>query len=185
MDHQPFEDWLLNDDRLTAGEEWELNLHLRGCQQCAALANANRVLRAAPMTVPPVGFALRFQGKLVAERKAKRIRNIVGLAMILAIGLGVILLLAPAYMTEISSSPTQLAVTWSTRLVYIGLALRSMSQTGNIFADVTALIPSNVWVLSFAALAGGGFLWFSSSRKFTRFLEMRGRSHSTASGDQQ
>lgn len=185
MDHQPFEDWLLNDERLTAGEEWELNLHLRSCAQCAILARANRALRAAPMSRPPTGFTLRFQEKLAAERKAHRIRNIVGLAMILAVGLGVILLLAPVYMSEVSTSPTQLMVAWSTRLVYLGLALRSMSQTGNMFIDIFSLIPSNIWLLSFAALTGGGFFVFSSSKRFTRFLETRERKRSAASGNQQ
>jgi hypothetical protein len=183
MNHQPFEDWLLNDERLTAGEEWELNLHLRGCTQCAKLAHTNRVLRAAPTSTPPAGFVLRFQEKLIAERKAKRIRNMLGLTLILVVGLGVILLLVPAYMTEISTSPTQLAVTWSTRLVYIGLTLRSIAQTGNLFADLTAIVPSYVWVLSLTALVGSAFLWLFSSRRFTRFLEARGRNQSATFGD--
>lgn len=186
MDHQPFENWLLNDERLTAGEEWELNLHLRSCTQCGALARANRILRDAPISRPPAGFVLRFQEKLAAERQAQRIRNIAGLALILAVGLGVILLIAPAYMTEVSlsSSPTQLAVTWSTRLVYIGLALRSMSQTGNLFNDIVSRIPSNVWLLFLAAMTGFGFFLFSSSKRFTHFLEMRERKRSAASSDQ-
>ena len=186
MDHQPFEDWLLNDERLNAGEEWELNLHLRSCTQCATLARANHVLRAAPMSRPPAGFTLRFQEKLIAERKAQRIRNIAGLTLILAVGLCVILLLAPAYMTEVSlsASPTQLAVTWSTRLVYIGLALRSMSQTGNMFLDLVSLIPVNIWLLSLAVLAGVGFFLFSSSKKFTHILEARERKRSAASSNQ-
>ena len=185
MDHQPFEDWLLNDERLTAGEEWELNLHLRSCTQCATLARANRVLRAAPMSRPPAGFVLRFQEKLIAERKAQRIRNIAGLALILAVGLGVIFLLTPAYLTGVSTSPTQLVLGWSTRLIYIGLTLRSISQTGNMFIDLIALIPTNVWLLSFAALVGGGFVWFASSKRFTRYLEKRERKHSAASGERQ
>ena len=185
MDHQPFEDWLLNDERLTAGEEWELNLHLRGCAQCGKLARANRVLRAAPVATPPVGFALRFQQKLAAERKAKRIRNILGLTLILVVGMGVMFLLLPLYMNEISSSPTQLAVAWSTRLVYIGLTLRSIAQTGNLFTDAAEFVPSYVWLLSLTALIGSGFFWLFSSRRFTRFLEARGRNHSSAiSGDQ-
>jgi hypothetical protein len=183
MNHQPFEDWLLNDDRLTAGEEWELNLHLRGCAECARLAQANHALRAAPISAPSVGFVLRFQEKLIAERKAKRIRNILGLTLILVVGLGVILLLVPAYMNEISTSPTQLAVTWSTRLVYIGLTLRSIAQTGNLFADVATFVPSYVWLLSLTALIGSGFLWLFSSRRFTRFLEARGRNRQSATFD--
>ena len=185
MDHQPFEDWLLNDEHLTAGEEWELNLHLRSCRQCATLARANRILRAAPMSKPPTGFTLRFQEKLAAERKAKRIRTVLGLTLILVVGIGIILWIAPAYLTDIASSPTQLAVTWSTRLVYIGLALRSMMQTRDAVTDVATFVPPYVWALSLTALLGTGFLWFSSSHRFTRFLEMRSRKRSAASSNQE
>jgi len=184
MDHQPFEDWLLNDERLTAGEEWELNLHLRSCEQCAALARANHVLRAAPMSKPPVSFMMHFQARLIAERKAKRIRNVIELTLIMLVGIGVILLLVPAYMNEVSSSPAQLAVMWSTRLIYIGLALRTMTETRGALTDVAIFVPPYVWALSFTALIGSCLLWFFSSRKFTHFLEMRSRNQSVASTDQ-
>lgn len=180
MNHQPFEDWLLNDEHLTAGEEWELKLHVRGCAHCAKLAHANRVLRSAPMSTPPASFMLHFQQKLAAERRAQLIRNILGLTLILVVGIGVILVLAPAYLADTSLSPTQLAVTWSTRLVYIGLALRALMQNGNVFTVAATYVPSYIWALIFTALVGSGFFWLSSSRKFTGFIETRQRNRSAA-----
>ena len=38
MNHRPFEDWLLEDQRLTSDEERELQAHLRVCTSCAAIA---------------------------------------------------------------------------------------------------------------------------------------------------
>src|SRR4029079_9684192 len=101
-------------EHLTAVQERELRMHLRSCPECTALAQANRALRAAPMSTPPTGFTLRFQERLAAERKAQRLRKILGLTLILIVGIGVVLFLAPAYLTYVSSSPAQLAVTWIT-----------------------------------------------------------------------
>lgn len=180
MNHQPFEDWLLNDEHLTAGEEWELKLHLSSCAHCAKLAHANRILRAAPMSTPPNGFMLHFQQKLAAERRAKLIRNIIGLTLILVVGTGVIFLLAPAYLSDTSLSSTQLAVTWSTRLIYLGVALRALSQNGNVFTVAATYVPSYIWVLTLLALVGSVFFWFSSSQRFTGFIETRQRKRSAA-----
>jgi hypothetical protein len=183
MDHRPYETWLLDDERLTAGQERELHLHLQGCAQCAALSRANRTLRAAPMSVPPAGFALRFQERLAAERKAQHLRNILGIALILVVGIGVVLWLVPTYLTYASLSPAQLGATWIANLMVIGLALLTMLQTGNAWL-AAAFVPSYVWILAFALLVGIGFFWLFSSRRFTRFLQMRGRRDSATPGDQ-
>lgn len=185
MDHQFYENWLLDDERLTGEQERELRLHLRSCAQCTALARANGTLRAAPMSTPPTGFALRFQERLAAERKAQRIRNILGLTLILVVGVGVALWLVPAYLTYLSSSPAQVAAGWITNLMLAGLALRTIGQTGNTLLEATTVfVPAYVWALSLAVLTGIGFLRLFSSRRFTRFLQTRGRSGSVTPGDQ-
>jgi hypothetical protein len=38
MDHRPYEDWLLDDERLTPEQDRDLRIHLRNCPECAALA---------------------------------------------------------------------------------------------------------------------------------------------------
>ncbi len=183
MDHRSYKSWLLDDERLTAGQERELRLHLQGCPECAGLAQANRALRAAPMSTPPAGFALRFQERLAAERKAQRLRKILGLSLILVVGVGVVFFLATVYMRYVSLSPAQLAVTWIANLTTLGLTLRTVGQTGNTLL-VATFIPPYAWALASALLVGVSFFGLFSSRRFTRFLQMRGRRNSAASGDQ-
>ena len=79
MDHRPYEDWLLEDERLTPEQDRDLRIHLRNCPECSALARANMALRSAPVTAPAEGFALRFQVRLAAERKVQRRRSLIGL----------------------------------------------------------------------------------------------------------
>ena len=183
MDHQLYESWLLDDERLTAGQERELRLHLQDCLECAALARSNRVLRAAPMSTPPTGFVLRFQERLAAERKAQRLRSILGVVLILIVGMGVVFLLGQTYLAYTSSSPAQLTATAITNLMLIGVAVRAMGQAGGAFAAVT-LIPPYVWALVFTLLVGVGVFWLFSSRRFTRFLQSRRRGQSATPGDQ-
>ena len=73
MNHQPFEEWLLNDKNLTPSETRELDLHLRTCVHCTALSATGLALRSANMIAPAAGFTLRFQQRLAAQKIAERI----------------------------------------------------------------------------------------------------------------
>jgi len=173
MDHQPYENWLLNDERLTAVQERDLRTHLRNCPECSALSQANMVLRAAPMSVPPAGFVLRFQVRLAAQRRAQRLRNIFGITLILVIGMSVLLLSVPPYLVYLSSSPAQLAATWITNLVYVGVNLQDVNQNSAALLSVIAsFVPSYVWALSVALLGGSGFLWAMSTPTFARIPQI-------------
>ncbi len=184
MDHRPYENWLLDDERLTAEQERDLRAHLRNCPECAALGRANMALRAAPMSVPPAGFVPRLQVRLAAQRKAQRLRNFFGLTLILVIGISVLLLLVPPYLVYLSSSPAQLAAAWITNLVYVGLTLREVSQNGNTLLNVIAsFVPSYVWALSFALVGGGGFLWVFSSQRLARIPQISARAKPIPPGD--
>ena len=82
MDHRPFEDWLLNNETLSAEENRQLNAHLQGCCSCSALAEVNLALKTAKMAEPATGFAERFQMRLEAQKKAVRRRNFWGLLVL-------------------------------------------------------------------------------------------------------
>src|SRR5258706_4760089 len=184
MDHQPYENWLLDDERLTAEQERDLHAHLRNCPQCAALGRANMILRAAPMSVPSAGFVSRLQVRLAAQRKAQRLRNILGLTLVLVVGTSVLLLLVPPYLVLLSSSPAQLTATWITNLIYVGLTLQDASQNGNTLLNVVAaLVPSYVWAFSLALAGGIGFLWVFSSQRFVRIPQMSAQAQSIPPGD--
>ena len=82
MDHRPFEDWLLNNQNLSADEKRQLNAHLQGCSSCSALAEVNLALKSVKMAEPAAGFAERFQVRLEAQKKALRRRNFWGFLLL-------------------------------------------------------------------------------------------------------
>ena len=90
MNHQPFEEWLLNDKNLNASEKRELDLHLRVCTYCTALTETGLALRAAPVIAPSAGFAIRFQQRLAAQKIAERRRRLWGALVLLVSGGGLI-----------------------------------------------------------------------------------------------
>ena len=184
MDHQPYENWLLDDERLTAEQERDLRAHLRNCPDCAALSRANLALRAAPMSVPPLGFVPRLQVRLAAQRKAQRWRNIFGLTLILVIGISVLLFAVPPYLVYLSSSPAQLAATWITNLVYFGLTLQDVSQnSGTFLSAIAPFVPVYVWGLLIALVGGIGLLIVLSSRRFARLPQLSGQEKPSLPGE--
>lgn len=73
MNHQPFEDMLLDDRKLSASEKEKLTQHLAVCPNCAKLEHSLRSLdhefKAAPVAMPEAGFSARWQASLPARRK--------------------------------------------------------------------------------------------------------------------
>jgi hypothetical protein len=172
MDHRPYEDWLLDDERLTPEQDRNLRIHLRSCPECAALSRANMALRSAPVTAPAQGFALRFQVRLAAERKVQRRRSLIGLFLMVVVGTGGLLWLLSPYLPYLTLPPAQLASLWISNLVYIALTARVLSVLGNTLLNVLAsFVPTYVWVLSVALLGGTGFLWTFSVRRVGKYSQ--------------
>jgi apolipoprotein N-acyltransferase len=175
MDHRPYEDWLLDDERLTPEQDRDLRIHLRNCPECAALARANISLRSAPVTSPAEGFALRFQTRLAAERKTQRRRSLIGLFLMAVVGVGGLVWLLSPYLPYLTLSPAQLVSLWISNLVYLALTARVVGVLGNTLLNVlVSFIPAYVWALSIALLGGTGFLWTFSFRRVGKY------SHSAA-----
>jgi hypothetical protein len=72
MNHQPFEDLLLDDAPLSPAEKESLSQHLAVCPQCARLEQSLRALdhefKATPAVSPAIGFTSRWQASLPARR---------------------------------------------------------------------------------------------------------------------
>jgi len=172
MDHRPYEDWLLNDERLTPEQDRDLRIHLRSCPECAALTRANMALRSAPVTAPAEGFALRFQVRLAAERKVQRRRSLIGLFLMVVVGVGGLFWLLYPYLPYLTLPPVQLASLWISNLVYIALTARALGVLGNTLLNVLAsFVPTYVWALSVALLGGTGFLWTFSVRRVVKYSQ--------------
>ena len=160
MDHQHFEEYLLNDTPVSREEKSAFQAHLKVCSTCAALAEVNRSLNHVVMAAPAAGFATRFQARLAARRKAERRRYIIGGLILLfsAVGTGLwfVLPLLPAAI----SSPTSLIVSWAQTLVSGISFIRAFVESVNVITRVAVgFVPLEAWVsilglLSLLSLGG-------------------------------
>ncbi len=172
MDHRPYEEWLLNDEHLSLEQDRDLRIHLRNCPECAAQARANLALRSAAVIAPAVGFTLRFQARLEAQRKLQLRRSFFGLFLLSVVGLGGIVWLLLPYIPFLTLSPERLASLWISNLIYFALTARVLGAVGNTFLNVLgSLVPAYVWPLAFVMLAGLGFLWTFSFRKVGQIVQ--------------
>lgn len=166
MDHKPYEDWLLNDERLTIEQNRDLRVHLRNCPECATLARANLTLRSAPVVAPSAGFTARFQARLADQRQQQRKRSFFGLFFLAIIGVGGILWLLIPYLPFLALSPERIASLWISNLIYIGLTLRALSVVGNTFVEVLgSYIPGYAWPMALILLSGLVMIWTFAFRR--------------------
>lgn len=166
MDHRPYEEWLLNDERLNSEQDRELRDHLRSCPSCARLAQANLALRSSAVIAPAPGFAQRFQVRLAAQQAIERRRAKFGLLLLLVIGLGGLLWLLVPYLPYLALSPDRLASLWISKLVSLTLTARALGAFGKTLLSVLAsTIPANLWALAMFALTGMGLMSALSIRR--------------------
>jgi len=166
MDHRPYEDWLLNDERLTPEQDRELRAHLRNCLTCTTLARANLSLRSAAVIAPADGFALRFQTRLIVQRKVQQRRTLIGLFLLAIVGAGSLFWLLSPFLPYLELPPAQLAGIWISNLVYLALTARALGALGNTILNVLgSQVPTYVWTLLVLLLGGMSFLWIFSFRR--------------------
>jgi len=169
MKHQPFEEWLLNETPLTHDQKRELDLHVRSCAYCSALAETGVVLHSVRMVAPAEGFTARFQARLAERKLAERRRRAWGTILFLVGGLSFLLWLAGPSIFAFLSSPAS----WIASLVEWGIflvtTLNAMTQAGEVLLHVIpGFVPPFAWMIIISAFAGISLLWTVSIWRFTR-----------------
>ena len=169
MNHQPFEDWLLNDKLIDPKQKLELDVHLRTCAYCSALAETGKALGAVKMVSPAAGFTTRFQARLAMQRVADRRRRLWGAVLFTLGGLVMLMWLVGPYLVSFFASPA----TWITSLIEWGVflitTLRAIAQASSVLFDVIpGFVPPFAWMVLISALAGVGLLWSVSIWRFVR-----------------
>jgi len=169
MNHRPFEDWLLADERLSPEHRRGLQAHLCMCTPCAALAEVNLALRSAKTATPTPGFTRRFQARLAERRVTQRKRAILG-ALVLALGgLGLLAWYTGPFLLAALHSPAELLATWVTYLTSLWISVQTISEVGLVLLRVVpGFVPAYVWMVIASALAGFSLMWVVSIWKFTR-----------------
>ena len=169
MNHQPFEEWLLNDKNLTPAEKSELNLHLRGCSYCTALTETGLELRSAPVVAPAAGFALRFQKRLAAQKVAERRRKLWGVIILLVSGVGLLGWFTAPYLLAIFTSPVEWVTAVIGSFLFVITSLQALTEVVAVLLRmVPDFVPPYIWMVAASALAGLGLLWAVSIWQFSR-----------------
>jgi hypothetical protein len=169
VNHLPFEEWLLNETSVTPEQQRDLDLHLRTCAYCSALAETGRMLSTSKMTAPAPGFTMRFQTRLAEQKLAERRRKLWGAALFILGGLVLLMWSVGPYLTSFIASPaTWIAVVvgW---FVFVGTTLFALLNAGLVILSVIPnFLPPFAWLVLFSTIAGVGLLWSVSIWRFAQ-----------------
>ena len=169
MNHQPFEEWLLNDKNLTPVESRELDLHLRTCVHCTSLSATGLALRSANVIAPASGFTMRFQQRLAAQKIADRRRRLWGMMVLLVSGISLLCWYAAPYLIAFIREPVEWVTTAIGYFLFIVTALHALTGVVTVLVRMAPdFIPPYVWMVLLSTLAGLGLLWTISIWRFSR-----------------
>ena len=169
MNHQPFEEWLLNDKHLNPTEKRELDSHLRVCPDCTALTATGLALRSAHAVRPAAGFTMRFQQKLATQKIAERRRRLWGIIILVLCGGALFNWLVTPYFRAFSTAPVQWLTVAVGYFLYFATSIQALAEAFLVFARVLpSIIPPYVWMIIISTLAGFGLLGSVSIWRFTR-----------------
>ena len=169
MNHQPFEEWLLNEKLISPKERLDLDAHLRICSYCSALAETGKALRTVKRVAPAAGFSTRFQARLAMQKAADRRRKLWGTILFTFGGLVMLMWLVGPYLASFFAAPA----TWIAALVewavFLFTTLQAVTQVGSVLLRMLPgfLSPFGFMVLV-SAFAGIGLLWSVSIWRFVR-----------------
>jgi hypothetical protein len=169
MNHRPFEDWLLNDTPISPEQKRELDMHVRTCTYCAALAETGMALKTVKKASPQAGFTARFQTRLVARKAAEQRRRTIGSILFTAGGLALLMWLASPYLVTFFSAPAtwiSMVVDWG---VFIFTTAQALGQAGSMLLQVVPdFLSPFAWMILISAVAGISLLWTISIWRFVR-----------------
>ncbi len=169
MNHQPFEDWLLDDKPMGPKQRLELEAHLRVCNYCTALAETGQALRSVKKVSPAAGFTTRFQSRLAVQRAADRRRRLWGSVLFTFGGLLTLTWIAAPYLISFFASPAARITSLVGWVVFLITTLQALLRAGYVMLDVIPDFMSPfMWMILVSAFAGISLLWSVSIWRFTR-----------------
>ena len=139
MNHQPFETWIYNEERLEPEEQQKLNDHLQSCEDCRrlslALEGVRQTFSAAPSPAPAPGFTQRWQARLAGHKQMVQQRRmwiltlaLFGLASLISLGILLLQFGQINWFYEISQIIANFSL-FAARINQIWVVFRSINET--------------------------------------------------------
>ncbi len=167
MNHQPFDNWILNDEfELSQEESRELQSHLETCHDCHALFEnwkaAETLLKQSSQASAPVGFTNRWAQSL-AEKKLRHQKKQFLKTLFFLIS-GVLVVGTALSITLIETSDlVNLFVLLLKSITDILISLSKIERVLSPFLnDVPVIIPIGVWILFSMTLIGLVATWLAA-----------------------
>ena len=168
MNHQPFENWILDELTLTPQEQSSLEQHVKECPDCYRLqrswSKVQQQIVAAPRKAAPASFMTHWKSNFAARQIEQERRQARTLLISLASGAGAILIaLTVILMPEFSL--ISLLVGFLTTIVKLFSGIESTwSMVSNIVnsAPTVTLVVTGLMIagwISLAAFAWGISIW--------------------------
>jgi hypothetical protein len=169
MNHQPFRDWLLSEDTLSAEQARSLQDHLAECESCSQIVSAwkevETVIQMTPQAGPVPGFTGRWHAHLAEYEHHRQKRQgwvSIGITAFVAVALLTILV----YQTwQVVQDPAPLIAVWLNRLVSLVsnyFILRNLFTSSTWFQPVYILFGSFLLVGMICVMS---VLWMTAYKK--------------------
>ena len=156
MNHQPFEDWLLGEEKLTQEQQKALQDHLQACPTCTSLNQSwqgvQKAILATPQAAPLPGFSNRWKEHL-AQKRAIQQRHTVWWIFGACLGL-VLIILVILYAPELAQfSPGEILANILFQFTVILVKTRQTHEIVEILLrNIPPIIPMIVCFLAASSL---------------------------------
>ncbi|MCX6055785.1 MAG: hypothetical protein NTZ74_12910 [Chloroflexi bacterium] len=172
MNHQPYDNWILEDAQVCPDDREALNNHLEECPECYQLQhfwiNVRSQLETAPIKPAPAEFIPKWKIQFALHQKAQERRQARTLLICLGSSAGAILIALAAILLP-DLSLISLTVRFLTTVVKLFNTLDSLIA---IFRSLVELAPATTLVISGLLIAGwvslAAFAWGISIWRVTQ-----------------
>jgi hypothetical protein len=171
MDHQPFRNWLLSEERLSAEQIQSLQQHLASCESCSQIESAWKEVdfqfQNLSLVAPKSGFTERFQDRLVEYQSARQLRKgwlTIGATAFIAI---LLLALLVTQVWELIQAPGPFMMAMLERLVSV-ISIYFLLQ--NVIGSISWSTPVLTFIVMFFLVGIVSFmsvLWLLMYKKFS------------------
>ena len=169
MNHQPFEEWLLNEKLISPKQKLDLDAHLMTCSYCSALAETGKALRTVKKVSPAAGFNTRFQARLAMQKAADSRRKRWGAVLFTFGGLVMLMWLVGPYLASFFAAPATWIAVLIEWAVFLITTLQAVTQAGSVLLRMLpGFLSPFAFMVLVSALAGIGLLWSVSIWRFVR-----------------
>ena len=169
MNHQPFEEWLLNEKLINPKQKLELDAHLRICSYCSALVETGKALHTVKKVSPAAGFSTRFQARLAVQKAAERKRKRWGAVLFTFGGLVMLIWLVGPYLASFLAAPATWIAALIEWVVFLITTVQAVTQAGSVLLSMLpSFLSPFVFMVLVSAFAGIGLLWSVSIWRFVR-----------------